>query len=116
MDSTNFDFANATFQFTGDNRYMICSNETEEGTIGIKVLRIESIDYREVSIQNFDEVIEAVNRQYNVSDDDFGKIYALLDADDVESAEIEAEKLRARLPFDPELNGIFTSIELMKLD
>lgn len=117
----NFDTYTTTCYFTGDNRYMIAAIPIDNTHTRIQVFSLASVDVHDVVFTRttdedaYDSLIEKLKNQYDVSREDFDEIYNLMDNGQLDEAETKTQTLRERLPFEPEITGILTSIFLEKL-
>lgn len=110
--------------FTGNNHYMIAAttekDENNNDYTKFQVFSLCSVDVQEIPVtQHTDKntyvhALEKIKEQYNVSNDDFAEIYRLMDNGRIAEAEEKATSLRKRLPYEPELTGILTTIFLEK--
>lgn len=117
----NFDSYTTTCYFAGDNRYMIAAIPQDDTHTRFQVFSISSIDVRDVEFTRttdehaYNKLVSELKKLYNVTADDFDEIYQLMDERKFDEAEKKALTLRERLPFEPELTGILTTITLEKL-
>lgn len=116
----NFDIHTTTCYFTGDNRYMIAAIPQDNTHTRFQIFSISSIDVYDVDFtrttdeESYDNFVNKLKELYDITASDFDEIYKLIDNEEFAEAEKKAHTLRKRLPYDPELTGILTSIFLEK--
>lgn len=116
----NFDSNTTACYFTGDNRYMIVATPQEDGTTNFQVFSMAPVDFRSAEFTHtsdekaYDDLVNELKTQYDISASDFDEIYRLLDDEEYDKAEDKALALCERIPREPELSGIFATINLGK--